>query len=153
MTKSAARSSNVNTAPPLTDTQSMPTPRRKARFQLREAGVSPRVASNLRRKLELHNAIINELADSDSTEKIKKSKLNPITVVTGTVRKKCRLQSRLSRARHIQATSVASKLKQLSGGEKEQIARKPETHSGTHRHVPENETPRKLVAKRCRNGC
>ena len=73
----------------------MLTQRRKTRHQLREAALTLRAVPVLRKRLELHNAMVEEVQLSKKTERRKKSNLNPLTVVTGSIVKKYRLTNRL----------------------------------------------------------
>ena len=89
-----AKAQSCQTTPHKSTEMSMLTPRRKSRQQLREAGLAPRTVPVLRKRL--HNAMVEEVKLSKNTERRKKkSNLNPLTVVTGSIVKKYRLTNRL----------------------------------------------------------
>lgn len=72
------------------------TPRSKAKADLRKAGISPRKAPSLAKKLEFGNCIVREVEEACATKKWK-SKLPLLSVVTGRIMKKYRQVSRLSK--------------------------------------------------------
>ena len=62
-----AKAQSCQTTPHKSTEMSMLTPRRQSRQQLREAGLAPRTVPVLRKRLDLHNAMVEEVKLSNAS--------------------------------------------------------------------------------------
>ena len=109
------------------------TPRSRASADMRKEGISPRAAPQLKRQLVFHHRVMQNLAGSVKSQEVKRSKINPMRLISGGVDRKSRINSRLHRAgiprRQIEGKSFIIK-KQRLVLERDQIKEKIVTFLG-----------------------